>query len=151
MVNIRLIAFCIVLFCLAASFCIVKAAPKPLSPAGSAQALSEKDVLGDWQTYGEGWRMILDADHTAAIYMEGYGETGPFASTWKLVGNDVVINSPSSLKDFFQRIGSNLAVIPYKGELVLLPRKELSVAEKRGFAATLCLWRVAPKHDSRKY
>ena len=152
--NTRLTAYCAAVTCFFVYAPIVNADQKP--PAvGALQAVSEKDVLGDWQTQGEGWRIQLNSNHSAAVYSEGYGEVGPVPATWKLVGNDVVISDAASqtalLKSYFKYNGGNLMVIPYKGDFVLLPREALSVAEKYGFVMAGCLWHIAQKRDRRKF
>ncbi len=143
--NTRLAALCVALACLATPACIVRADQKSL-PAAAPQAASEKDVLGDWQTQGEGWRIRLNADHSAAVYLEGYGESKPVFTTWKLVGSHVMLGRASVFKaEGFEELGRDFVVIPSQGNLVMLPKDELPIAEKHGFAACSCLWHAAQK------
>ena len=150
--NTRFAALCAAAVCLAAPACLVNADQKPTSPAADPRVVTEKNVVGDWQTRGEGWRMVLSTDHTAAVYSEGVFESKPSFTTWKLVGNHVVIRDASLFKmDHYEDLGSDFMLIPYKDHLVMLLKKELPVAEKRGFAACNCLWRSSQKSDKGKY
>lgn len=137
--NIHLVALCLTLSCLAVPACIVLADQKLALALPKPRVIAENDVLGDWQTDEE-----------------GYGEIGPFPAVWKLAGNDVIVSGNAAsnaapLKRYFKYVGSSLIIIPYKGDFVLLPRKDLSVAEKHGFVMTLCLWHVAQKSNKGKY
>ena len=144
--NTRLVALLLALPCLAAPACIVKADQKPLPPAAAPQAVSEKDVLGDWQTQGEGWRIRLNAGHSAAVYFEGAIESQPQFTTWKLVGSHVMLGRASVFKaEDFEELGRDFMVIPSQEHLVMLPKDELPIAEKHGFAACSCLWHAARK------
>lgn len=124
---------------------------KPLPPVGAAQAFTEKALLGDWQTQGEGWRVRLNGDHTAAVYSEGVLESPPLFTTWKLVSSHVIFGSTSLFKlGTFEDLGSDFVVIPSQGSFVMLPKNELPVAEKRGFAACSCLWHFSRKANTEK-
>lgn len=156
--NIRLVARCAVIACLVAPAYIANADQKPkvdrepMSPAAASQSVSKKDVLGDWQTQGEGWRMVLNADHSAAIYSEGVFESKPSFTTWKLVDNHVIISDASLFKiGNIVALGNDFLLISYKNQFVMLSKRELPIAEKRGFAACNCLWRSAQKSDKGKY
>ena len=145
-VNTCLTTLCVALSCLAVPACNVMADQKPLPPAGVAQAFSEKGLLGDWQQQVEGWRIRLNGDHSAAVYFEGVYESPPSFTTWKLVGSHVILGNASLLKSgMFENLGGDFIVIPSQGNFVMSPKKELPVAEKRGFAACSCLW-----HSNRK-
>ena len=150
--NIRLTALCAALTCLVAPACIANADQKPILPTAAPRVVSEKDVLGDWQTQGEGWRMVLNADHTAAVYFEGVIESNPSFTAWKLVGNQVIISDASLFKrDYYEDLGSDFMLIPYKNQFVMLSKRELLAAEKRGFVACDCLWRSSQKGGKGKY
>ena len=129
----------------------VKADAKPVSPSYKPWVAAESDVLGDWQTNGEGWRIRLNADHSAAIYFEGCYESPPSFSTWKLTGNHVILADASLFKDSDAAgLGEDFIVIPSQSCLVMLPKKQLPIAEQRGFVTMLCLWHSVQKAKTQK-
>ena len=144
--KIRFVALFAAFTCLAIPARTVSADQKPVLPAAASQVVSEKDVLGNWQTQGEGWRARLNADHSAAVYFEGVFESKPFFTTWKLTGNHVIFSDASSFKvGNIVDLGSDFVLIPYKNQFVMLSKRELPIAEKRGFLAAECFWHTPQK------
>ncbi len=79
-------------------------------------------------------------------------ESAPSFTTWKLVDNHVITGDASLFKiGNIVSLGNDFVLISYKSQFVMLPKRELPIAENSGFAACNCLWRSARKSDNGKY
>ena len=143
--NARLIAFCAAPACTASFVHDVKADPKLLpSPVNAVWAAAEKDVVGGWMDRASKyWEVQFEPNHTLHAYHGDYGALGPYVSTWKLVNNHVIVSDSAALRKqgFFDDWGNDFLVMKVKHHIVLLPMKNLPLAQKYGLASPLCLWR----------
>lgn len=147
--NVENVAITAVLVPAAFSAHAVNADPKPVSLPAPPIAVApwiaaEKDVCGGWMDRnGTYWELQFGSDHTLNAYHGDIGGAGPYASTWKLVNNHVIVSSSIALRKqgFFDDWGNDLLVMKVKNHIVLLPVENLPLVERYGLASPLCLWR----------